>query len=239
MTRPRILVVDDHPDVLGYVSAVLEREGYAVTSTSTLDSAVVVMSGSADIDTAVTAMRSGAHDFLVKPFTPAQLCTAMADVLRRRDDRKRHAEGRRMLEGLVQLRTSELTEALSRLEYSYDLTIEALGAALIETHPEMGYRILSGISFLENAAAVVRCHHERYDGTGYPLGLSGGDIPLVARIFSVADVVDVLMNGRVYQAAVSEEAVRREIAACSGSQFDPEVVRAFMNVHLTTMEVVV
>jgi cyclic di-GMP phosphodiesterase len=102
---------------------------------------------------------------------------------------------------------------------------------VINTHPGMGSRMLQGIEFLRGAAQVVRHHHERYDGTGYPDGLAGETIPLIARIFAVADAVDVLSGGRVYQAAISPEDVRAEISRSAGSHFDPQIVEAFLRTH--------
>ena len=98
----------------------------------------------------------------------------------------------------------------------------------MNTHPELGTRLLAGIDFLGGATGVVRHHHERYDGTGYPDGLAGEEIPLLARIFAVADAVDVLIGGRVYQTAQAPEAVRAEIARSAGSHFDPAVAECFL-----------
>ena len=91
-----------------------------------------------------------------------------------------------------------------------------------------GAATLDGDSgFLRMAASIARSHHERFDGAGYPDGLSGENIPLPARIVSVADVFDALTSRRVYKGAMSAEDARRQVAAGVGTQFDPDVIRAF------------
>jgi len=103
---------------------------------------------------------------------------------------------------------------------------------LMRKHPLIGYRILSGIKFLQGAAQLVLHHHERYDGTGYPAGLKTEEISLSARIFSVADTLDCITSNRPFQPAASFEAAREEIARVRGTQFDPKVVDAFLGVLL-------
>jgi putative nucleotidyltransferase with HDIG domain len=102
--------------------------------------------------------------------------------------------------------------------------------ALMEQHPLIGSEILGRIEFLREAAAVVRSHHERWDGQGYPDGLAGEAIPLAARVFAVADVFDALTTDRPYRGASTIPVARRMIAEESGSHFDPQVVEAFMRV---------
>jgi len=97
-------------------------------------------------------------------------------------------------------------------------------------HPQIGYWILSGVEPLREAAEMVLCHHERFDGRGYPRGLKGEAIVLGARIFSVMDCWDAMTSDRPYHRGVSWEEARREIDAHAGSQFDPEVVKAFLAV---------
>jgi ribonuclease P protein subunit RPR2 len=99
--------------------------------------------------------------------------------------------------------------------------------ALMARHPVIGSEIVQGIEFLAEAADVVRFHHERYDGSGYPDRLAGGSIPLAARVFSVADVLDALTTDRPYRSATSLRHARAMITSGSGSQFDPRVVEAF------------
>jgi response regulator RpfG family c-di-GMP phosphodiesterase len=97
-------------------------------------------------------------------------------------------------------------------------------------HPELGQRILCGIKFLEGAARVVAQHHEKWDGSGYPLGLRAEEIDLNARIFAVADAFDAIVSDRVYRAGRSYEAAAAELDKHSGKQFDPRVVEAFHRV---------
>ena len=100
--------------------------------------------------------------------------------------------------------------------------------SIVNTHPALGFRMIQSIGFLGGASDVIRYHHERFDGSGYPDGLSGLRIPITARIFAVADAVDVLTTGRVYQAARSDADVRAEIVRCSGTHFDPDVVASYV-----------
>jgi ribonuclease P protein subunit RPR2 len=98
----------------------------------------------------------------------------------------------------------------------------------METHTVLGEQMLSGVAFLQGEGLkVVRSHHERWEGGGYPDGRSGTDIPLGARIFAVADALDAMTSDRPYRRAQPWSAARREILAQSGKQFDPAVVKAF------------
>jgi putative nucleotidyltransferase with HDIG domain len=97
-------------------------------------------------------------------------------------------------------------------------------------HPLHGQQILRGIKFLEGAARVVAQHHEKWDGSGYPLGLKGEEIDICARIFSVADAFDAITSDRVYRQGRSYEAAAEELSAWIGRQFDPKVVEAFHRV---------
>jgi putative two-component system response regulator len=97
-------------------------------------------------------------------------------------------------------------------------------------HPQIGFWILEGIESLRSAAEIVLSHHERYDGLGYPRGLRGEEIPLGARIFSVADSLDAITSDRPYQRGQSMEAARKEILLNSGAQFDPAVVASFVRI---------
>jgi HD-GYP domain-containing protein (c-di-GMP phosphodiesterase class II) len=98
---------------------------------------------------------------------------------------------------------------------------------IMRRHPVTGYEIVSHIDFLQgNAQRVVRFHHERWDGDGYPDRIGGRDIPLAARIFSVADTLDAITSDRPYRQGVSIAAAREEIGRAGGTQFDPEAVEA-------------
>jgi response regulator RpfG family c-di-GMP phosphodiesterase len=101
-------------------------------------------------------------------------------------------------------------------------------ARLMKTHTVLGEQMLGGVAFLGgDGLKVVRSHHERWDGRGYPDGVGGTEIPLAARVFAVADAVDAITSDRPYRPARSWEEAGREIAAESRRQFDPDVVEAF------------
>ncbi len=261
------------------------------------ETAVIIMTGYGQVDTAVQALQFGASDYLTKPVRVNQLS---ASVLRTLDRRRLELESRayqRGLEGTVREKTVELAAAYRRINETYDLTLEALVTALdarecetgnhsqrvvrstmliadrlgvrgderehiargallhdigkigvrdqvllkpgrldeeeweeMRKHPEIGARILSGIPFLAPAVDIVLSHQERWDGRGYPRGLSGEAIPLGARIFAVADALDAIVSDRPYRRGRSLEYARQEIAAHAGTQFDPAVVRAFLSV---------
>jgi len=104
--------------------------------------------------------------------------------------------------------------------------------AIIKAHPVVGERILKPLRFLHREACCVRSHHERFDGSGYPDGLKGEDIPLLARIVTVADVFDAVTSNRPYRTALPVEAAREEIARGRGTHFDPQVADAFASIPL-------
>lgn len=255
---------------------------------------LVVLSARRDVNVVIGAMRSGASDYLLKPFKPEQFVASIARALERGRAAQQHAADREGLEKLVEARTELLRAAISDLEQAYDITLEALGDALdlkdaeteghsrrvtaytialaramgvkgealrtvsrgaflhdigkmaipdaillkpgkldgqeqamMREHCTRGYQILRKIPFLQDAAEIVYSHQERFDGLGYPRGLKGDQIVLGARIFSVADTLDAITSDRPYRRANSFEAARREILRCSGTQFDPDVVKVF------------
>jgi putative nucleotidyltransferase with HDIG domain len=98
-------------------------------------------------------------------------------------------------------------------------------------HPHTGHQILQKVGFLRTASDVVLAHHERFDGSGYPRGLTGEEIPLGARIFSIADAFDAMTSDRTYRGAMPAEEALAELLRNSGTQFDPTVVRAFLSVY--------
>jgi diguanylate cyclase (GGDEF)-like protein/PAS domain S-box-containing protein len=99
--------------------------------------------------------------------------------------------------------------------------------AEMKKHPEIGERIALSTSSLAPIAKDIRCHHERWDGTGYPQGLKGDEIPLLSRILAVVDAYDAMTEDRVYQKARSHDDAILEIRRCAGTQFDPEIARVF------------
>jgi putative nucleotidyltransferase with HDIG domain len=260
------------------------------------ETAFIMITGLMDINTAVDSLRTGAVDFITKPFELPAIQRAVDRALERRRLLIENRYYQEELERKVRERTFELNEALHDVEESYKITLEALvtaldarehettahsfrvreyAVALAETldlnpdalvqvgrgallhdvgkigvqdsillkpgrlsksewvemrkHPQKGYEILKDIDFLSPAAEIVLCHQERWDGKGYPNGLSGSEIPLGARIFAVVDTLDAMTSNRPYRRALSFEAAREEIRACAGTQFDPRVSAAFLS----------
>lgn len=106
--------------------------------------------------------------------------------------------------------------------------LDAQETAIMQSHARIGYELVKRILFLAQAADIVLTHQERYDGTGYPQGLVGVEIPLGSRIFSVADTLDAMTSDRPYRKALPFSAAHEEIARQSGRQFDPKVVEVFL-----------
>jgi HD-GYP domain-containing protein (c-di-GMP phosphodiesterase class II) len=98
----------------------------------------------------------------------------------------------------------------------------------IRKHPEIGFRILSSSNEFFEISKDVLQHHERWDGQGYPNGLCRDEISIQARIIAVADTYDAMMSDRAYRKAFNQDEVINEILRCSGTQFDPEIVSAFI-----------
>jgi response regulator RpfG family c-di-GMP phosphodiesterase len=107
----------------------------------------------------------------------------------------------------------------------------------MKLHPVHGQNILRNIPFLEGAGRIVAQHHEKWDGSGYPVGLRGEDIDIGARIFAVVDAFDAMVSDRVYRKGCSYEEALAELERCSGTQFDPLVVEAFKNVPKEDWEI--
>src|SRR2546421_4949083 len=267
------------------------------------DMPVIMVTAVHDISVALAAIRNGAYDYLLKPFEREQLLAAVRRALETRRLRLENRAYQHNLESMVTAKTEQLRQAMSDLERSYDITLEALGDALdlkdseteghskrvtaftiaiaramgistervrliargaflhdigkmaipdnilrkpgaltpeeiaiMREHCFRGYQMLRKIPFLAEAAEIVYSHQERFDGTGYPRNLKGHDIPLGARIFSVADTLDAMTSDRPYRAAQSIAAAREEIQRFSGRQFDPEVVKVFLQMPDTIWE---
>lgn len=267
------------------------------------DTPVIMVSSLDELDTVRGSIRSGAYDYIVKPFDFQELEAAASRALEHnrlvRENRRYHEH----LERMVAERTKELEEALDRIHRTYESTILALGSALetrdVETethsirvaqftllivkqlgvtdeqrlkdiewgaylhdigkigvpdqilmkdgplteeewrvmrrHPEIGKKLLSGIDFLSGAVPLIHAHHERWDGTGYPRGLSGREIPLEARAFAIADTVDAVTSDRPYREGRPFDVARGIVIEERGKQFDPEVVDAFERVGLDAL----
>ncbi len=266
------------------------------------DMPVIMVTAVSDLSVALSAIRNGAYDYLLKPFERDQLL----DRVRRALENRRLKLENRAFQLHLESRVAEQTERLRRaladreqanadLKRSHDMMLEALGDALdlkdaeteghskrvtaftiaiaramrlpdedveaiahgaflhdigkmaipdsvlrkpgpltpdevliMREHCLRGYQMVCKIPFLADAAEIVYAHQERWDGTGYPRGLKGEEIPLGARIFSIADTLDAITSDRPYRAAQSYQAARDEIELWSGRQFDPVIVRVFL-----------
>ena len=155
----------------------------------------------------------------------AERVTAIAGVVARRLGCRGH-----------ELRTIELGGPLhdvGKLTIAVDVLVkpgrlDAHELLQIRAHPVAGARLLDGVRGLRKALPCVLHHHERWDGAGYPHGLAGKRIPLVARILAVADAFDAMTTTRPYRDAMPAAAALAEVRRCSGSQFDPAASRALL-----------
>ena len=107
---------------------------------------------------------------------------------------------------------------------------------IMESHVRTGHELVCRIAFLASATEIILTHHERFDGTGYPQGLMGTEIPLGSRVFAVADTLDAMTSDRPYRRALPYSAAREEIIRESGHQFDPAVVQVFLSIPEETLE---
>ncbi|MCH8029825.1 MAG: response regulator [Candidatus Dadabacteria bacterium] len=101
---------------------------------------------------------------------------------------------------------------------------------IMKKHPRYGYELVKEIQFLEDARDLVLCHHERYDGGGYPHGIKGSNIPIEARIFSIVDTMDALTSDRLYRSGIPFDEARNKIEKESGAQFDPDILNVFLDI---------
>ncbi len=274
-----------------------------VVRTQYKDLPVVMVTAVHDISVALSAIRRGAYDYLLKPFEREQLMAVVGRALETNRLRVQNRIHQSDLEALVGQRTIELRETIAELERSYDVTLEALGGALdlkdaetqghsrrvtayaieiaraigfapekmpvlargaflhdigkmavpdvilrkpfpldkheqelLREHSYLGYQMLKKIPFLKESAEIVYAHQERWDGSGYPRGLKGEEIPLGARIFAIADTLDAITSDRPYRQAQSIDTARDEIASWSGRQFDPDIARVFLTIPASVWE---
>lgn len=261
------------------------------------DTAVIMITAVADLQTAVQSMKQGAYDYITKPFHLEKVMESVRSALHVCAVRKEDQQITQRLKAVVQSKSSALDLALQDLELHRGMTLEALVRALdarehetqchslrvqaytlrlaeeldftedqltdlgrgallhdigkmgisdsillkpghltdsewkeMRKHPAIGYEIVRGIKFLRNSAQLILCHHERFDGGGYPNGLSGEEIPLEAQIFAVIDTYDAITSNRPYRQAKSTEHAREEIQAQSGSQFASRIVDLFLRI---------
>jgi HD-GYP domain-containing protein (c-di-GMP phosphodiesterase class II) len=137
-------------------------------------------------------------------------------------------------EDLLHIRRGAILHDIGKMAIPDDI-LRKSGALLpeelliVRKHPEMAYQLLAPIPFLRKAADIPYCHHEWWNGKGYPRGLKGAEIPLEARIFAVVDVWDALQSDRPYNKAWTKEKTTRFLKDQAGTQFDPEIVRVFLD----------
>jgi response regulator RpfG family c-di-GMP phosphodiesterase len=265
------------------------------------DVGFILVTGEIQVETVIMALRMEASDFLLKPLVVEEVTRSVARAFERLVAARQSRAYQGSLETSIQRRTHELEVALSELESNYQMTLEALVAALdarehetfshslrvrsytrylarragyppallpsleqaallhdigkvavadaillkpakltaeewteMRKHPLAGDEILKRVPFLRPASAIVRHHHERFDGTGYPDGLKGPEIPLGARLFTVADTLDAMTTDRAYRKSPGWEAARAEIERFSGRQFDPHIVDLFLKIPSAT-----
>ena len=297
--RPSLTVTDVHMPVMDGVE--LLKKARAIDP----DAAFLVLTGVANVQTAVESLKFGAYDFIMKPVHMDELLIAAERALEHRGLLIERREHQVVLERRVEEATRELAATLHELESTYRTTLEALGSAIdtrdlgthahsrrvrgysltiaraygmpevelrdlehgvllhdigkigipdaillkpgpltpaewkiMRTHPEIGRQLVEQIPFLRGAVPIVYHHHERWDGTGYPLGLKGEQIPLGARIFAIADAFDAMTFDRPYSRAISLESARREIERSAGSHFDPRVVNVFLDLPVEVFETI-
>jgi HD-GYP domain-containing protein (c-di-GMP phosphodiesterase class II) len=106
--------------------------------------------------------------------------------------------------------------------------------AIMQKHAKFAYELLYPIEYLRPALDIPYCHHEKWDGTGYPQGLKGEQIPLAARIFATVDIYDAMTSDRPYSKARTEEMVLKHIGSLAGNHLDPKVVEAFLEMKKGT-----
>jgi HD-GYP domain-containing protein (c-di-GMP phosphodiesterase class II) len=109
---------------------------------------------------------------------------------------------------------------------------------VMRTHPQLGALLVADVRQLERAREVILNHHERFDGRGYPRGLTNDQVPLAARVFTIADAFDAMISDRPYRKAMSLTEARAEVRRCSGTQFDPTCVEAFESISDESLKVV-
>ncbi|MBC7929178.1 MAG: response regulator [Rubrivivax sp.] len=261
------------------------------------DTVVIMISGVQTVESAISALRAGAFDYVMKPFDLYHVEAAVGRALEHYSLRVQKRRYENYLEEMVGQRTAQLDGALHSLGDAYRTTLKALTAALetrdqethghservvnfslrlgqemgldgeqlrslefgsllhdigkigvpdailrkpaaldekewvrMREHPAHGQKILCGIEFLEGASRVVAQHHEKWDGSGYPLKLKGEEIDLNARIFAVADAFDAMTSDRVYRIGRGYDEAVTELDAFAGRQFDPNVVAAFRRI---------
>jgi putative nucleotidyltransferase with HDIG domain len=135
-------------------------------------------------------------------------------------------------EDLVQIRRGALLHDIGKMGIPDGILLKAGPLTdeewvIMRQHPQLAFEMLSPIEFLQPALDIPYCHHEKWDGTGYPRRLKGKQIPIAARLFAIIDVWDALTSDRPYRKAWSKEKVMGHIQSLSGTHFDPQAVELF------------
>jgi putative two-component system response regulator len=233
---------------------------------------VIIMTGFATIQSAVTTLKAGAFDYITKPFRLELVARAIEKATEHLEliyyNRQLQENSLHVLEAMVKTleqrdyytaghsrRVTAFTDAMALalgLD-SHQRHVIHLGSLIhdvgkigiddailrkpgrltqeeyevIKSHPARGVNIVEPLNFLKETIPIIRHHHERFDGSGYPDGLTGDDIPLAARILTVADTYDAMTSSRAYRTALSRETTFQELRRCAGTQFDPMLVELF------------
>lgn len=249
----------------------------------------VVMSANTELDTAVSALKMGACDYITKPFNGDVLLITLENALRKKDLERQVEDYRLNLEKKVKEQTDVINlmyvrsidamvkaleakdcytrghaqrvtiysvataremgvsecevEDLRRASVLHDLGKIGVRESVLNKpgkltkeefdevvrHPQISVSILEPIPFFHPLLPAILHHHEQFNGRGYPGGLAGDEIPLASRIMAVADTFDAMTSTRAYRKALPVDEATAEIRRCSGSQFDPDIVRFFLS----------
>jgi len=257
---------------------------------------VIVMTGYAEVDLAVQALRLGAYDFIIKPFDLELMVSTTRKALERKKLQEELESFDNRLEELIETRTAKLHETLGALTRAHFDSVKVLVGAIdakdpytvghsdrvrkmssrigtelglgedrleslvygallhdigmigieneilqkkgplspeenqsMRRHPLIGVKIVEGVDFFMDKIPMIRHHHEHFDGSGYPDGLSGEAIPLEARIILVSDAFDAMTSLRPHRQAIALEKALEELEKGKGKQFDPKIVEIFLN----------
>src|SRR2546427_653720 len=211
--RPDVIVLDLRMPVMDGVELCKRLKA----DPRTKEIPIVFLTG-ADAEEARRAQRAGAAALVRKPFSPLELLDLVDPGRIEREPGLQygfllHDIGKLAIPDQILQKPGPLTSGERRR---------------MQTHTVVGEQMLGGVAVLQGEGLrVVRSHHERWDGRGYPDELAGSDVPLAARVFAVADALDAMTSHRPYRRAIPWRAARDEIVAQSGQQFDPDVVEAF------------
>jgi HD-GYP domain-containing protein (c-di-GMP phosphodiesterase class II) len=228
-----------HRKILGVIEVLNKRDG-SVFDEEDLESVVSVAKTAA-----MAIENTRLHDTVLDAYK--NTVAALAAAIDAKDSHMR-GHSQRVMEYSLKMGTTLFfsPEEMETLEYAsmlHDIGKIAIDSSILNkagpltageweimhAHPVIGAELLKEIPFLEKASGLVLCHHEKYDGTGYPDGLRGEDIPMGARIISVAEAFDTMTIDTSYRGAMSVEKAIKELNDCSGTQFCPKAVKAFVS----------